>query len=302
VGSQLAVNDQLAFVGSVSGGCVEASVVEEAQAVIASGSPRTLEFGVTDAMAWEVGLACGGRIEVRLEALVSGDPTFSQLLTARRALESVVLAVDLATADRLLVRVAREETPSGIEAWLWEAARDAARRDRSCVVDGPHGAVFLHVFNPPLRLIVVGAVHIAQALVPMAQLAGFDVTVVDPRQGFATAERFPDVDLVVEWPDEALEALALDRRAAVAVLSHDPKLDDPALVAALRSNAVYIGALGSKKTQAARKERLRALGFGDDDLARVNGPIGLPIGASTPAEIAVSTLAQVVEVVRLGER
>ena len=172
------------------------------------------------------------------------------------------------------------------------AAELAHRQDRSMAADTSAGRVFLQVFNPPLRLIVVGAVHIAQALVPMATMAGYAVTVVDPRRAFATDERFPDVAVSTDWPDEALEALAPDRRTAVVTLTHDPKLDDPALLVAVRSEAFYLGALGSRRTHAGRLERLRGHGVDEAALARIHGPAGLDIGAVSPAEIAVSVLAQ----------
>jgi xanthine dehydrogenase accessory factor len=176
----------------------------------------------------------------------------------------------------------------------------AHRQDRSTAVDTSVGRVFLQVFNPPLRLVIVGAVHIAQALVPMAALAGYAVTVVDPRRAFATDERFPDVAVSTDWPDEALEALAPDRRTAVVTLTHDPKLDDPALLVAVRSEAFYVGALGSRRTHAKRLDRLREQGADDAALARIRGPAGLDIGAVSPAEIAVSVLAQATEALRRG--
>ncbi len=147
-------------------------------------------------------------------------------------------------------------------------------------------------------MIVVGAVHIAQALVPMARLAGYEVVVVDPRRTLASIERFPNVAVTTDWPDEALTTLAPDRRTAVVALTHDPKLDDPALAAALASDAFYIGALGSRRTQASRLARLREMGFSDHDLSRIHGPIGLPVGATSPAEIAISILGQVTQVLR----
>ncbi len=180
------------------------------------------------------------------------------------------------------------------------AAHRALREDRSQLLETSAGPVFLQVFNPPLRLLLVGAVHIAQALAPMAALTGYSVTVVDPRRAFATDSRFPDITLVSDWPDEALEALAPDRRTAVVTLSHDPKLDDPALSVALRSDAFYIAALGSRRTHARRLERLREAGFTETDLARIHGPAGLDIGAVSPAEIAISVLAQMTAVLRRG--
>ncbi len=181
-----------------------------------------------------------------------------------------------------------------------EEARRATREDRCRLVETSRGVVFLQVFNPPLRLVLVGAVHIAQALAPMAALAGYAVTIVDPRRAFATDSRFPDVALLDDWPDEALETLAPDRRTAVVTLSHDPKLDDPALAVALRSRAFYIAALGSRRTHAKRLERLREAGFTEAELARIHGPAGLDIGAVSPAEIAVSILAQMTAVLRRG--
>jgi xanthine dehydrogenase accessory factor len=179
-----------------------------------------------------------------------------------------------------------------------EAVEDALRRDRSAIVETSRGATFLQVFNPPLRLIVVGAVHIAQALAPMASLAGYHVTVVDPRRAFATDSRFPDVAMTRDWPDEALAALAPDRRTAVVTLTHDPKLDDPALDVALRGEAFYVAALGSRRTHAGRLERLRALGHDEAALARIHGPAGLEIGAVSPAEIAVSVMAEMTQALR----
>ncbi len=161
---------------------------------------------------------------------------------------------------------------------------------------GPH--VFYQPFNPPLRMIVVGAVHIAQPLSAIATLAGYEVTIVDPRESFAATERFPDVTLNLDWPDAALESLNLDQRCAVVTLTHDPKLDDPALQVALRSEAFFIGCLGSKKTHASRLGRLTKAGFAEADLERIHGPVGLPIGSRSPAEIAVSVLAQVTQKLR----
>lgn len=181
---------------------------------------------------------------------------------------------------------------------LAEAARAALRDDAAAnlTVDGEPW--FVHPHNPPLRLIVVGAVHIAQALVPMALATGFAVTVVDPRRAWATAERFPGITLVHEWTDDALAALAPDARTAVVTLTHDPKLDDPALLAALRSPAFYVAALGSRENAAARRERLREHGLDDAALDRLRGPAGLPIGAANPAEIALSIAAQMVAAMR----
>ncbi len=183
---------------------------------------------------------------------------------------------------------------------LADAARVVLRQDKSAVVAIEGHDWFLHAFNPPLRLVVVGAVHVAQALVPMAAPLGFGVTVIDPRRSFATAERFPGVTLSTEWPDEAMDALGPDTRTAIVTLTHDPKLDDPALDRALRSDAFYIGALGSRRTHARRLERLRELGHDEAATGRIRGPVGLDIAAVTAPEIALSILAQIVEVRRRG--
>lgn len=207
-----------------------------------------------------------------------------------------VLAIDLASGGAHLVHPAEPEP--GLDPALVAAARAALARDESGKVELGGATFFLRVYNPPVRVILVGAVHLAQPLARMAQLAGYAPIVVDPRRAFATAARFEEIPLVQEWPDEALARLGLDRRTALVTLAHDPKIDDPALAAALRSEAFYVGSLGSRKTQEARRERLRALGFSDAELARIHGPVGLPIGARSTGEIAVSILAQVVAALR----
>lgn len=176
-----------------------------------------------------------------------------------------------------------------------QAVRTRIAADHSGILEGE---LFVRVYAPPLRLIVVGAVHIAKALAPMATLAGFDVTVVDPREGFVKSEQMAGVTAMVAWPDEAMDELQPDGRTAIVTLTHDPKLDDPALSSALRSGAFYIGALGSRKTHASRTARLKEQGFSDSDLARIHGPVGLDINALSPAEIAVSILAQIIAVLR----
>ena len=184
---------------------------------------------------------------------------------------------------------------------LLDVARIVLRQDKSTVADIEGQNWFLHAYNPPLRLVVIGAVHVAQALVPMAAQLGFGVTVVDPRRSFATDERFPDVAISTDWPDEAMDALKPDTRTAIVTLTHDPKLDDPALDRGLHSSAFYIGALGSRRTHAKRLDRLRELGHDDASMARIRGPVGLDIAAVTAPEIALSILAQIVEVRRRGE-
>lgn len=221
------------------------------------------------------------------------DATLQQVLADQAAKRTVVLATDLANGDeRLIYPHEPGDDP------LMSAAQDAARLDKSGVVESDGAKVFLNVYNPPLRLIIVGAVHIAQPLARMAAMTGYDVTVVDPRAAFASAERFPDVTVMTEWPDDAMATLAPNARTAIVTLTHDPKIDDPALEVALRAPVFYIGALGSKKTHSARLQRLGEAGFSDVELARICGPIGLAIGAKSPAEIAVAVLAQITEQLR----
>lgn len=214
------------------------------------------------------------------------------ILAARAETRPVALVTNVEDGAQALVSL---DTVSG-ELHLPSETLVAVRR---ALIDDKSGrmsdTLFLQCFNPPLRMILVGAVHIAQALAPMATLLGYAVTIVDPRGAFATAERFPGVSLDSRWPDEALRALAPDRRTAVVTLTHDPKLDDPALLAALRTNCFYIGSLGSKRTHATRRERLLAAGVDEREFALIHGPIGLDIGAESPAEIAVAIMAQIVK-------
>lgn len=213
-----------------------------------------------------------------------------RLLEAKRAKRPVALITDVTDGRQLLLDGAETAGDLSADATLLQAARARLAQDRSGLLDDERH--FVQAFLPPLRLAVVGAVHIAQALVPMAALAGYAVTVIDPRRAWATDERFPGVALVAEWPDDALDAFAPDARTAVVTLTHDPKLDDPALLRSLRSPAFYVGALGSTRTHARRLERLRAEGLDEAALARIHGPAGLAIGARSPAEIAVSVLAE----------
>ncbi|MCC7271715.1 MAG: XdhC family protein [Alphaproteobacteria bacterium] len=217
--------------------------------------------------------------------------TLALLRAERAAKHPVALATHLKSGLERLVWPDRSQGALELDDAALAAARSALRDDRSRTIDTAAGPVFVNVFNPPRRLVVVGAVHIAQPLVPMAAISGFQVVVIDPRHGFATDARFPEVTLDTDWPDEAMERLRPDVRTAVVTLTHDPKLDDPALAVALRSPAFYIGALGSRRTHAARVERLKALGFGDNEIGRIDAPIGLDIGAVSPAEIAISILA-----------
>jgi xanthine dehydrogenase accessory factor len=219
-------------------------------------------------------------------------------LEASRSGRSAALVTHLKSGQHALVDREGVEGDLHLDAGALGAVRAAIRDDRSTTVDASGGRLFVEVFNPPLRMIVVGAVHAAQPLSRMAAIAGYAVTIVDPRGAFATEERFPGVALDTDWPDEAMPRLKPDRRTAIVTLTHDPKIDDPALTVALKSDAFYVGALGSKRTHAGRCQRLKEAGFGDTDIARIHGPVGLAIGALTPAEIAVSILAEITQVLR----
>lgn len=287
-GSQLVISGEGEIMGSVSGGCVEAAVVVEALDALADGKPRLLSFGVADESAFEVGLACGGTIEILVEPVGDADPCLPaallrELVAARAGRAPVACVTDLTDWTRTL---STPDDPTLAERFrLDRSGRDDAGR-----------MVALH--NPPLRLVVVGAVHIAQALLPMARLAGYAPVLVDPREAFASDLRFPGEALVHDWPDDALAAFKLDARTAVVTLTHDSKLDDPAIIAALQSDVFYLGCLGSTRTHAKRLDRLRAAGLGEAQLARIHAPVGLNIGARTPAEIALATLAQITSALR----
>jgi xanthine dehydrogenase accessory factor len=222
--------------------------------------------------------------------------TLAALQDARAKRRAVTLVTRLSDAAEALIYLDAADGPLAADSAIVAAARRAMEVGKSETVDIGGQKVFLNVYVPPPRLIVVGAVHIAQSLAPMATMLEFDVTVVDPRGAWATAQRFPGVNVIQDWADEAFQAMGLDSSTAVVTLTHDPKLDDPALEAALKSDAFYVGALGSRRTHAKRKERLAEAGITDEQFARIHGPVGLNIGAKSPAEIAVSILGQIIEV------
>lgn len=221
----------------------------------------------------------------------------SRLRGARKVKVETLRQILLARAERRAIAVVTDLN-SGVERIVLRGAEfdDAFRFDKSGVV----GDSFVAIHNPPLRLVIVGAVHIAQSIIPMAQAVGYDVTVIDPRGAFASGARFPNVTLFDEWPEDVLPKIGLDARTAFVALTHDPKIDDPALELALKSEVFYIGALGSKKTQGARRERLTTAGFDDAKIARIHGPIGLNIGAVGAPEIAISVMAEMTQCLRLG--
>ena len=296
VGSQLVADDSGNFQGSVSGGCVEGAVIGEAQAAIKDGKARLLQFGISDEQAWDVGLACGGKVEILVVAVNGHEPMLDATLAAAEAKKPFAIVTDIATGAQTLLPAAPPQAELSLDLPARAEADRALAREKSAPVEAGGRRLFVNVIVPPRRLAIVGAVHIAQQLVPMAAMAGYEVTVIDPRSAFGSAFRFPGVTLSNDWPDEALAAFKPDARSAVVTLTHDPKLDDPALAAALRSDCFFIGALGSRKTHASRLGRLQAQGFSEADLARIHGPVGLAIGAVSPAEIAISVLAQITQV------
>ena len=285
VGSQLVVSGLGEIQGSVSGGCVEGAVIVEALEALDDGKHRLLEFGVSDDDAFAVGLACGGTIRVLVEPVGSVLPedVLAELVEARANRQAVAVEADLEDGARRIVH---------------DGYAERFRMDRSGFEEDER--VFVTIHNPPLRMLIVGAVHIAQALVPIARVAGYDPVLIDPRETFGSQERFPGETIVNEWPDEGVRAFGLDARTALVLLTHDPKLDDPALTEALRSDVFYIGALGSTRTHAKRVERLTEAGFAEAEIARIHGPVGLDIGAANPGEIAVSIMAEITQVLRRG--
>ena len=291
--------------GSVSGGCVETAAAEEIRAAISRGTPSKAGWGVTHERAWEMGLSCGGTIEVFVEPAVRPEI----LAAARAESGSVVATVIGGSAPPGSGLVIEEDgsrrrigsLPAELEAPVAQRAQAAlaglTSRVETLAGSGGDVEVFLEVFPRRPTLLVFGGVHIAMALVRLAKPLGFRTVVADGREAFLTRERFPDADeLILGWPEEVFRRVGLNPATCVCILTHDPKFDEPALDLALRSPAGYIGAIGSRKTQAQRRERLRAAGFSDAEIARLHGPIGLPLGGRQPSEIALAILAEITAV------
>jgi xanthine dehydrogenase accessory factor len=299
-GSKMALTAGGKLSGSVSGGCIEGAVVEAGRETLRTGKAQRLHFGVADDTAWAVGLACGGSIDVFVEKLDAKtfDPLRDAALAERSAVAVTVVEGPEALLGRKLVLSDDGRTAGSIgpdlDAAAAEAARDALTAGEPRRVRRDAVELFAEPLLPPPTLVAVGGVHIAVALVALAKTLGYRTVVVDPRAAFGSAERFPGVDrLVTTWPDQALRDLGLNAATAVAVLTHDPKLDDPAIQVALPSPAFYVGALGSKKTQEKRRRRLLEAGMTEEQLSRLHGPIGLPLGGRSPEESALSILAQI---------
>jgi xanthine dehydrogenase accessory factor len=290
VGSHLVIDSEGNFLGSVSGGCVEGDVITEALDMIAMGGRNMLEFSVADETAWRAGLSCGGRIRVYVQSIDANRADLLAAFNAERAMRRpCILVTDIASGKQRLVCAADVGADPMVD-----ILKERLRLGKSGIVEWGGEELFLSVETPPVRLVVIGAVHVSQMLAPIASLAGFDMIIIDPRNAFATPERFPGVQLVAEWPEVALTSLQLDHHTAMVLLTHDPRIDDQGLTEALRADCFYIGALGSRKTHAKRLERMRAEGFGDAVLKRVHAPIGLDIGAVSPAEIAISIAGEII--------
>lgn len=288
VGGQLVIGPEERFEGSVSGGCVEAAVITAAAEVMATGNPKVLEYGVGDETAWRVGLPCGGRIEIFVERLTGAEDAayLDDVIAARQTRSLLVVDTSLKDGRRVLHR----------DAEAYEAETAEAITNGECVlVDGVDARRFLHTLAPPVHVILIGAGHVAQVLADLAQRVGYRATVIDPRTAFSSETRFGGVPLRQDWPETALPSLGLDNRTAVITLAHDARLDDETLPVAVRSPCFYVGALGSRRTHEKRVERLAKAGMTEAEIARVDAPVGIPIGAKGPAEIAVSILGAIIK-------
>jgi xanthine dehydrogenase accessory factor len=297
VGGQMVVAADGQFQGSVSGGCIEGEVITAAAGVLASGKPQILSFGVEDETAWSVGLPCGGQVKVyieRLERDASGRALIDAMVDAQTSRRGLVVQTNLKTGVRTLFkRDAADLAPELAQRF---------RTGKSTFKEAPDGAIFTHALLPPARIVVIGATHIAQLLCEIARLAHYEVQVVDPRTAFASADRFKGVTLHTGWPQDVLPGIGIDPYTALVVVAHVAHIDDEALKIALQAapgaDYLYVGALGSQRNHTKRTERLLAAGFAAADIARIKCPIGLDIGAQTPAEIAVSIMAEVIHAVR----
>jgi xanthine dehydrogenase accessory factor len=296
-GSRLSVEEGGDYLGSVSGGCVEDEVIGAALEVMQAKAPRLLEFGVADETARRAGHSCGGQLKLFVEEVGVPQARLLAVLAdecaGRRA---CVLVTDVDSGEQRLVLASEAAADP-----LRELLSLRLREGRSALIQHATRRLFFDVHTPSVRLVLIGATKIAQTLAQAACLAGFEVMVIDPREAFATPERFPGTLVVAEWPETALRDLGLDYFTAVVLLSHDPRIDDPALGAALRAKCFYIGALGSKITHGKRLERMCEAGFCEAERAQIHAPIGLAIGAANGAEIAIAILAEIIAVLRQGK-
>jgi xanthine dehydrogenase accessory factor len=307
VGSKMAVNSDMEITGSISGGCVEGAVVEEALKVMNTGRLAIIDYGIADETAWSVGLSCGGKISVLLQSILPDD---SGGLTSALVIKSLELessdkpfcALTVISGDHssetAIISDGELVFPDKKPLWMNDVFKQEIstleRTETSGIIKLDSSEVFADFTFPRPRLVIIGAVHIAIPLVKMACVCGFTTIVIDPRKVFATPERFPDVDdLVIEWPTVGLEKLGLHARDYLLALSHDDKLDLPALQMALDRKVLYIGMLSSQKTREGRYEQLAAQGYSREELNRIHAPVGLDLGGRTPEEIALSILAEI---------
>ena len=272
VGGQMAIDEKGEIIGSVSGGCIEGSVISEGINSINDGKSRIKDYGISNDMAWEVGLACGGEIKVLIQPLDLEDKIVYSVVDKIKRREIVKLRIDCSTGFKKIDDTLENQI----------SHFDSSKNE------------FIHIIDPKPRLFIVGAVHIAQALVSLANIADYEIILIDPRDHFATKDRFPNCKIINEWPDEALSKFHLDKSSHLVTLTHDPKIDDLALIYCMKKNFGYIGSLGSKKTHNKRCERLLEKGFNQVELSKIHAPIGLDIKAKTPAEIATSILAEII--------
>ena len=272
VGGQMAIDSNGEIIGSVSGGCIEGAVINEGINSINDGKLRIKDYGISNDMAWEVGLACGGELKVLIQPLNLEDKIVYSIVENIKNRKPTKLIINCLTGSRHIDNSMINQV----------STYDKIKEE------------FIHVIDPKPRLFIVGAVHIAQALISLAKIADFEIILIDPRDHFATEDRFPSCKIINEWPDTALSNFIFDEATHLVTLTHDPKIDDPALIYALKKDMGYIGSLGSKKTHDKRCERLIDIGFCQSDLSKIHGPIGLNIKAKTPAEIAVSIMAEII--------
>ncbi len=272
VGGQMAIDSNGEIIGSVSGGCVEGAVINEGINSINDGKLRIKDYGISNDMAWEVGLACGGELKILIQPLNLEDEIVYSIVENIKNREPTKILINCLTGSRHIDNSIINQI----------SYYDKIKEE------------FIHVIDPKPRLFIVGAVHIAQALISLAKTADFEIILIDPRDHFATKDRFPNCKIINEWPDTALSNFILDKATHLVTLTHDPKIDDPALIYTLKKDIGYIGSLGSKKTHNKRCERLIDLGFSQNDINKIHGPIGLNIKAKTPAEIAVSIMAEII--------
>lgn len=292
IGSQMLVTDSSEIIGSVSGGCIESAVIEESFQIMKGASPKKLNFNVSNERAWEVGLTCGGKVSVYIETDEIESKIYESMMNAIQSRKFFTIIKDLTRHNNFLYFGSSQKI-SNPEIKKFVSTIEHKNLKTGMFEDGKW---FIQSYTPKPKIIIIGAVHIAQHLEKMCDACGFSIEIIDPRDTFASKKRFKIGKLINQWPDDYFNKNSIDNRTAIVTLTHDPKLDDPALFHALKSNAFYIGCLGSKKTHSIRVERLRKFGFKPNEIQKINGPVGLSINAKSPAEIAVSIISQIIQI------